>query len=94
MSLNVSLTPELEQLIAEKVESGMYTTASEVVREGLRLLREADLDREAWRAEAGEKLERSFKQASRDELSDGREAMPRENDRMERTVRERRKKRA
>ena len=36
MSLNVSLTPELEQFIAERVESGMYTTASEVVREGLR----------------------------------------------------------
>lgn len=42
MSLNVSLTPELEQFISEKVESGMYTTASEVVREGLRLLRDYD----------------------------------------------------
>jgi antitoxin ParD1/3/4 len=36
--MNVSLTPELERRIAEKVESGLYTTASEVVREGLRLL--------------------------------------------------------
>jgi len=40
--VNVSLTPELERRIAEKVESGLYTTASEVVREGLRLLFEAD----------------------------------------------------
>ncbi|TCS16514.1 type II toxin-antitoxin system ParD family antitoxin [Caulobacter sp. BK020] len=40
--MNVSLTPELERRIAEKVESGLYTTASEVVREGLRLLFAAD----------------------------------------------------
>ena len=40
--MNVSLTPELEQLINDKVASGMYHSASEVVREGLRLLREQD----------------------------------------------------
>ncbi|MBC7669479.1 type II toxin-antitoxin system ParD family antitoxin [Caulobacter sp. DWR2-3-1b2] len=40
--MNVSLTTELERRIAEKVESGLYTTASEVVREGLRLLFSAD----------------------------------------------------
>jgi antitoxin ParD1/3/4 len=31
------LTPELERLVNEKVESGLYKTASEVVREALRL---------------------------------------------------------
>ena len=36
--MNVSLTPELEQLVSELVESGRYRSASEVVREGLRLL--------------------------------------------------------
>jgi antitoxin ParD1/3/4 len=40
--VNVSLTPELEQLVSQKVSSGMYQTASEVVREGLRLLAERD----------------------------------------------------
>jgi len=40
--MNVSLTPELERLIQEKVESGMYHSASEVVREALRLLKERD----------------------------------------------------
>ncbi len=44
--MNVSLTPELEKLIGDKVESGMYQTASEVVREGLRLLHERDVMRE------------------------------------------------
>jgi antitoxin ParD1/3/4 len=34
--------PELENFVAEKVKTGMYQTASEVVREGLRLLKERD----------------------------------------------------
>jgi antitoxin ParD1/3/4 len=40
--MNVSLTPQLEQLVSDRVKSGMYQTASEVVREGLRLLLERD----------------------------------------------------
>lgn len=40
--MNVSLTPELEDFVAGKVASGLYQTASEVVREALRLLRERD----------------------------------------------------
>ncbi len=40
--MNISLTPELEQLVKQKVESGMYHSASEVIREGLRLLKEQD----------------------------------------------------
>jgi antitoxin ParD1/3/4 len=45
-AMNVSLTPELEQLVHEKVQSGMYLSASEVVREALRLLKERDNLRE------------------------------------------------
>ena len=45
-AMKISLTPELERRIAEKVESGLYTTASEVVREGLRLLFSLDESRE------------------------------------------------
>lgn len=40
--MNVSLTPELEKLVAEKVASGGYASASEVIREALRLLCERD----------------------------------------------------
>ncbi len=35
--MNVSLTPELEREVEKRVASGMYTSASEVVREALRL---------------------------------------------------------
>jgi antitoxin ParD1/3/4 len=40
--MNVSLTPELEHYIQEKVSSGLYYSASEVVREGLRLMKERE----------------------------------------------------
>ena len=40
--MNVSLTPELERLVNERVQSGMYSSASEVVREALRLLNEQE----------------------------------------------------
>jgi antitoxin ParD1/3/4 len=38
--MKVSLTPELEKFVEGKVESGLYNNASEVVREGLRLLKD------------------------------------------------------
>ena len=40
--MNVNLTPQLEELVRAKVASGMYTSASEVVREALRLMDEHD----------------------------------------------------
>ncbi len=40
--MNVSLTRELDKFVSAKVASGRYTSASEVVREALRLLEEQD----------------------------------------------------
>lgn len=40
--MNISLTPQLEELVKKKVESGLYGSASEVVRAALRLLEERD----------------------------------------------------
>ena len=45
-TMNVSLTPELEKLVIDKVNSGRYNSASEVVRDGLRSLQNDDLRRE------------------------------------------------
>lgn len=42
MPMNVNLTPHLEDLIKKKVASGLYNSASEVVREALRLMDEQD----------------------------------------------------
>jgi antitoxin ParD1/3/4 len=40
--MNVSLTNELETYVSQKVESGLYHSASEVIRDGLRLMKERD----------------------------------------------------
>ena len=40
--MNISLNPHFEELVKGKVESGLYHTASEVMREALRLLEERD----------------------------------------------------
>jgi antitoxin ParD1/3/4 len=42
MTINVSLTPQLEEMVRQKVAGGLYTSASEVVREALRLMEAQD----------------------------------------------------
>lgn len=69
--MNVSLTPELEKFVDGKVESGLYNNASEVVREGLRLLKEHDEIRMKWR----EQIERGWLQAQAGQVVDGPKAM-------------------
>ena len=68
--MNVSSTPELE-VVQAKVASGLYNKASEVVREGLRLLKESDEVRRTWR----EQIERGWAQARAGRLIDGPKAI-------------------
>ena len=42
MAMNINLTPQLEEVIRRKVTSGSYNSASEVVREALRLMEHED----------------------------------------------------
>jgi antitoxin ParD1/3/4 len=56
--MNVSLTPELEKFVSAKVGSGRYNSASEVVREALRLLEEHDAARTVQLAEFNGELGR------------------------------------
>jgi antitoxin ParD1/3/4 len=69
--MNISLTPELERRIAEKVESGLYTTASEVVREALRLLFMAEEDRSRLVAQLNAELQEGLDELDRGESIDG-----------------------
>jgi len=50
--MNVSLTPQLQEFVRRKVESGLYNNASEVIRDGLRLLIERDAAKEREQAGA------------------------------------------
>lgn len=65
--MNVSLTPELETLVHDKVESGLYTSASEVVREALRLLRERDQIQQQRLAELRREIAVGLEQLDRGE---------------------------
>ena len=67
--MNVSLTPELEEFINKKVESGMYTSASEVVRESLRLLFEQDLLKQIRLEELCKEIALGIGQADRGEVA-------------------------
>ncbi len=65
--MNVSLTPELESYVAGKVESGRYNSASEVVREALRLLEEVEATRAAQVSGFNRELERRLASLDRGE---------------------------
>jgi putative addiction module CopG family antidote len=43
-TFNVALSPQLAEFVREKVDSGLYATASEVVREALRWFQAAGAD--------------------------------------------------
>ena len=47
MTMNINLTPQLEEMVRQKVASGSYNSASEVVREALRLMEREDQVRAA-----------------------------------------------
>ena len=73
--MNVSLTPELERFVQAKVQSGRYTSASEVVREALRLLEEHEQVRVAQLTEFREEIERRLAALDRGEGLDGATAL-------------------
>jgi antitoxin ParD1/3/4 len=66
-TMNVSLTPELEKLVQSKVQSGRYQSASEVIREGLRLLDDQDRRRSAELDEVRRKIQTGLDQLNRGE---------------------------
>jgi antitoxin ParD1/3/4 len=71
--MNVSLTPELEQFVQEKVKSGRYLSASEVVREALRLLEERDRIQQIKLETLRKEIMIGVEQIGRGEVVDGEE---------------------
>jgi len=74
---NVSLTPELDKFVEAQLASGRYQSASEVFREGLRLLQEREEQRKAALDEVRKKVREGLDAAKRGEFFDG-EAVLRE----------------
>ena len=48
MQMNVSVPPVMYDLVHDKVKSGMYSNASEVVRDALRMLDQKQRDAKSW----------------------------------------------
>lgn len=65
--MNVSLTKELESFVGELVSSGMYYSASEVVRDGLRLLKEQEALKKIRLEELRAEILRGFEQSQNGE---------------------------
>jgi antitoxin ParD1/3/4 len=79
--MNVSLTPELEKFVHKQVGEGLYQTASEVIRAGLRRLKEDQQLRlprtPATLAELESQLLQSIERLDRGEGVEGEEAFRR-----------------
>ncbi|MBE9034157.1 type II toxin-antitoxin system ParD family antitoxin [aff. Roholtiella sp. LEGE 12411] len=71
--MNVPLTPELEQLVKDKVTSGRYHSVNEVIGEALRLLEERDRLQEQRLAELKAKIREGLEASERGEVVDGEE---------------------
>ena len=76
-SLNVSLTPELEEFVENRVATGRYQTASEVVREGLRLLELRERERDEAFKLLKAKLRKAAKRSETESTVDGEEHLDR-----------------
>ena len=73
--MNANLGPVLEEFVAELLESGLYQSQSEVVREGLRLLKEREDLKKLRLRELRKEIALGSEQADRGEFVDGPEAL-------------------
>lgn len=71
----MSLTPELDKFVEAQLATGRYQSASEVFREGLRLLQEREEQRQAALDEVRKKIREGLDAAKRGELFDGEDAL-------------------
>jgi antitoxin ParD1/3/4 len=69
--MNVNLGTAFDKFIAELLKTGLYQSQSEVVREGLRLLKEREELKTLRLAELRKEIAIGSKQADRGEFVDG-----------------------
>ncbi len=82
--MNISLTPELERQVEERVSTGLYTSASEVVREALRLFLQFDSARSRSIEELGGLIAAGVAQADAGQVISGDEGRRRSRERIAR----------
>ena len=69
--MNVRLTPQQAEFVSQQVAQGRYLSASEVIREGLRLL----ADEMKWRTDARRSVAKGMEQLRAGQVLDGEKAV-------------------
>lgn len=67
--MNITLGKEFERRISEKVADGLYTSASEVIRDGLRLLFEKEAAKSQQLEILRQEVSKGFEQLAAGEIS-------------------------
>ena len=75
--MNVNLGPTFDQFVADLLNTGLYQSQSEIVRDGLRLLMEREQLKQLRMDELRREISVGSAQADRGEFVDGREAFKR-----------------
>lgn len=75
--MNVNLGPTFDQFVADLLKTGLYQSQSEIVRDGLRLLKEREDLKQLRLAELRKEITVGSEQADRGELVDGAEVFRR-----------------
>ena len=75
--MNVNLGPVFDQFVADLLQSGHYQSQSEVVSEGLRMLKEREEVKRLRMGELRREIARGGEQADKDEFVDGDKAFTR-----------------
>ena len=76
-SKNISFTPKQAQFIDERVESGQYQSASEVVRAGLRLLEDDEINRQERLLRIRQLIETGLEDVQQGRVVDGEDVFKR-----------------
>jgi len=74
MEMNVNLGPVFDQFVADLLKTGYYQSQSEILREGLRLLKEKEELKQFRLAELRKQIEVGGQEADRGEFVGGAEA--------------------
>ena len=72
--MNANLGPVLEEFVTELLKSGLYQSQSEIIREGLRLLKEREDLKKLRLDEFRKEVDLGIQQADRGEFVDGPQA--------------------
>ena len=86
-TMNISVTGPMARFVSKQVKTGRYQTASEVVREGLRILEDRERERAAALASVKRKVAVGLRQAREGRLIDGDEIFRRMHSRISSTKR-------